>query len=75
MQNIFRPIILFLLTVCVFTSPAFACDFDDIDGFDVGLVLSGGGAKSSTQVGVMSTSSGNPYKSNIPPRPQFYGSL
>lgn len=31
----------------------FACDFDDSDGLDVGLVLSGGGAKSSTQVGVM----------------------
>jgi NTE family protein len=30
-----------------------ACDFDDEDGLDVGLVLSGGGAKASTQVGVL----------------------
>jgi NTE family protein len=32
---------------------AFACDFEDEDGLDVALVLSGGGAKASTQVGVM----------------------
>lgn len=30
-----------------------ACDFDDTDGPDVALVLSGGGALTSTQVGVM----------------------
>lgn len=34
-------------------APAWACDHDDTDGLDVGLVLSGGGAKASTQVGVM----------------------
>lgn len=33
--------------------PALACDNDDANGLDVGLVLSGGGAKASTQVGVM----------------------
>ncbi|MGJ8563243.1 MAG: patatin-like phospholipase family protein [Alphaproteobacteria bacterium] len=33
--------------------PALACDFDDENGLDVGLVLSGGGAKASTQIGVM----------------------
>lgn len=32
---------------------SWACDFDDSDGPDVALVLSGGGAKASTQVGVM----------------------
>ncbi len=37
----------------LFTHAASACDFDDKDGLDVGLVLSGGGAKASTQVGVM----------------------
>jgi NTE family protein len=35
------------------SQPVLACDFDDEDGLDVGLVLSGGGAKASTQVGVM----------------------
>ncbi|GGD02495.1 patatin-like phospholipase family protein [Aquisalinus flavus] len=35
------------------SSAALACDFDDIDGPDVALVLSGGGALTSTQVGVM----------------------
>lgn len=35
------------------TTPVFACDDDDRDGLDVGLVLSGGGAKASTQVGVL----------------------
>ncbi len=32
---------------------ALACDFDDTDGPDVALVLSGGGALTATQVGVM----------------------
>ena len=36
-----------------FSAPAYACDFEDSDGLDVALVLSGGGAKASTQVGVM----------------------
>ncbi len=40
-------------TLLGFTHPVLACDFDDKDGLDVGLVLSGGGAKASTQVGVM----------------------
>lgn len=34
-------------------TPALACDKDDTNGLDVGLVLSGGGAKASTQIGVM----------------------
>lgn len=45
-----------VLTVLILvTAPlaAWACDFDDEDGLDVALVLSGGGAKASTQVGVM----------------------
>jgi NTE family protein len=33
--------------------PAFACDDDDSDGLDVGLVLSGGGAFASTHVGAL----------------------
>ncbi len=37
----------------VLAKPAYACDFEDSDGLDVALVLSGGGAKASTQVGVM----------------------
>lgn len=48
-----RLFIHFLVSSCFIASPALACDFDDKDGLDVGLVLSGGGAKSSTQVGVM----------------------
>jgi len=44
-----------LLTLWVALLPfnAKACDNDDSDGLDVALVLSGGGAKASTQVGVM----------------------
>ena len=42
-----------VLSLVLGTSTALACDFEDSDGLDVGLVLSGGGAKSSTQVGVM----------------------
>ncbi len=42
----------FSLTLA-FASASFACDDLDSDGLDVGLVLSGGGAKASTQVGVM----------------------
>lgn len=46
--------LLALLSLTVLAaSPALACDFDDENGLDVGLVLSGGGAKSSTQVGFM----------------------
>ncbi|HBU63031.1 MAG TPA: hypothetical protein DEB67_11400, partial [Oceanicaulis sp.] len=30
-----------------------ACDFDDADGPDVALVLSGGGALASTQIGAL----------------------
>ncbi|MEM9668726.1 MAG: patatin-like phospholipase family protein [Pseudomonadota bacterium] len=33
--------------------PASACDFDDEDGLDIALVLSGGGAFTTTQVGAM----------------------
>jgi len=37
-----------------FAAPsALACDFDDADGPDVALVLSGGGALTGTQIGVM----------------------
>jgi len=41
--------------VCCLTavSPALACDDDDADGLDVGLVLSGGGALLSTHVGAI----------------------
>jgi len=46
-------IFLIFLSLLLGTGIANACDFDDSDGLDVGLVLSGGGAKSSTQVGVM----------------------
>lgn len=44
-----------LILICAVTaSPVvLACDFDDADGPDVALVLSGGGALTSTQVGVM----------------------
>ncbi len=35
------------------SAPVWACDDNDENGLDVGLVLSGGGAKASTQVGVM----------------------
>ena len=42
-----------LLSLYFGTNTAIACDFEDADGLDVGLVLSGGGAKSSAQVGVM----------------------
>ncbi len=47
--------ILFITFVLFVLSPfpAFACDFNDDDGLDVALVLSGGGAKASTQVGVI----------------------
>ncbi|WP_298913213.1 patatin-like phospholipase family protein [uncultured Algimonas sp.] len=44
------------MTACAWLAsafPALACDDDDRDGLDVGLVLSGGGAKASTQVGVL----------------------
>ena len=43
-----------ILGAVLASAPAvLACDFDDIDGPDVALVLSGGGALTSTQVGVM----------------------
>ncbi len=46
--------IIAMLGACaLFAAPALACDNDDEDGMDVGLVLSGGGAKASTQVGVL----------------------
>ncbi len=41
------------LVLMLFSHGALACDFNDDDGLDVALVLSGGGAKASTQVGVM----------------------
>ena len=43
-----------LILICAVTaSPiVLACDFDDAEGPDVALVLSGGGALTSTQVGV-----------------------
>jgi NTE family protein len=44
---------MFFLLALVFGQPAFACGFDSKDGLKVGLVLSGGGAKASTQVGVL----------------------
>ncbi|MEP3890161.1 MAG: patatin-like phospholipase family protein [Hellea sp.] len=42
-----------LLALFLYPINAFSCDFNDSDGLDVGLVLSGGGAKASTQVGVI----------------------
>lgn len=44
-----------LILLGIFMNPqaALACDFDDSDGPDVALVLSGGGALTGTQVGVM----------------------
>lgn len=52
MRSILRAV---LTLICAVTaSPVvLACDFDDADGPDVALVLSGGGALTSTQVGVM----------------------
>lgn len=45
---------LFAFILCLLSGmQSYACDFEDSDGLDVGLVLSGGGAKASTQVGVM----------------------
>ena len=52
MKPILRTSLVFVFAF--FFSPAvLACDFDDTDGPDVALVLSGGGALTSTQVGVM----------------------
>ncbi len=48
-----RFIIYLLLIITFFPVTAFCCDFEDGDGLDVGLVLSGGGAKASTQVGAI----------------------
>ncbi len=44
---------LVLLGLSLGSQAASACDFDDADGPDVALVLSGGGALTATQVGVM----------------------
>ncbi|MEE9347946.1 MAG: patatin-like phospholipase family protein [Robiginitomaculum sp.] len=49
----FSKLFFIALTACLFSNPLSACDFDDSDGLDVGLVLSGGGAKASIQVGIM----------------------
>ncbi|MEO0883472.1 MAG: patatin-like phospholipase family protein [Pseudomonadota bacterium] len=47
-------LILRLLSVWLFLQPvAWACDANDEDGLDVALVLSGGGAFTTTQVGAM----------------------
>ena len=52
MRSILRTTLVFVFALSL--SPAvLACDFDDTDGSDVALVLSGGGALTSTQVGVM----------------------
>lgn len=45
--------LLFCAGLLLTAHSAFACDNDDSNGKDIGLVLSGGGAKASTQVGVM----------------------
>lgn len=42
-----------LIFIGLASSPVLGCDFDDADGPDIGLVLSGGGAKASAQVGFM----------------------
>ncbi len=52
-MNKFLQLTVFSFILAMLSQPAFACDFDDEDGLDVGLVLSGGGAKASTQVGVL----------------------
>lgn len=49
----FRKLFLGLFLTASLSAPALACDNSDEEGLDVGLVLSGGGAKASTQVGVM----------------------
>jgi len=46
-------LVLTLVAVVGWANPASACDDDDADGLDIGLVLSGGGALSSTQVGAI----------------------
>lgn len=52
MMSIFKSVA--ALAIVLVASPiAQACDFDDTDGLDVALVLSGGGALTSTQIGVM----------------------
>ncbi|MEM9388493.1 MAG: patatin-like phospholipase family protein [Pseudomonadota bacterium] len=42
-----------LIGISLLAPPIRACDFDDDDGPDIGLVLSGGGALASTQIGVL----------------------
>lgn len=46
------PLAALLLTMALST-PVLACDDDDADGLDVGLVLSGGGALATTHVGAL----------------------
>lgn len=46
-------IVLVFIFILISTPAVMACDFDDADGPDVALVLSGGGALTSTQIGVM----------------------
>ncbi|EAP91381.1 hypothetical protein OA2633_04366 [Oceanicaulis sp. HTCC2633] len=51
--SFFRAALSGLLLATSFTMSAQACDFDDADGPDVALVLSGGGALASTQIGAL----------------------
>lgn len=45
--------LLLVLLAGAFAAPVLGCDFDDDDGPDVALVLSGGGALASTQIGAL----------------------
>lgn len=53
MNSGFRHLAAWSALLSAFALPAHACDFDDADGPDVALVLSGGGALASTQVGAL----------------------
>lgn len=53
LPDLISRVFVYLSLLLALSAPVQACDFDDEDGLDVGLVLSGGGAKASTQVGVM----------------------
>ncbi|PVZ68838.1 patatin-like phospholipase family protein [Pelagibaculum spongiae] len=50
---IFAKVITLFVCAMVVPSVGYACDFNDEDGLDVALVLSGGGAKASTQIGAL----------------------
>lgn len=48
-----RNIVAAMVAGLCLTAPSIACDNDDLDGPDIGLVLSGGGAFANTHIGVL----------------------